>query len=186
MNSYTQAINNLLTEPRLNPLGPGTANVNVRAALENLTVEQAFAPHRVRDRDMAAACLAGLWLYHDYLDEAHKIAQDIDTPSGSYWHGIMHRREQDFGNAKYWFRQVGRHEIFGPLRQSAGETAGALQQLDPAARFLVSQPAWDPFAFIDLCEAVCREQASCDILCRNIQAREWELLFEHCYQRARA
>ena len=55
---------------------------------------------------MAACCLAGVWLLHDYLDESHTISQRIDTPSGSFWHGIMHRREGDFSNAKYWFRPL--------------------------------------------------------------------------------
>ena len=49
---------------------------------------------------MASACLAGLWLYHDYLDESHAVSQSIHTPAGSYWHGLMHRREPDFANPK--------------------------------------------------------------------------------------
>ena len=64
---------------------------------------------------MALACMAGLWLRHDFLDESHRISQDLENPSGSYWHGIMHRRELDFSNAKYWFRRVGMHRVFEPL-----------------------------------------------------------------------
>ncbi len=94
---YPPKIAELLKADRLTPLGPGTPNESVRAALAALTVESAFAPHTVRDRDMAAACLAGLWLYHDFLDESHAISQEIGTPTGSYWHGLMHRREPDAG-----------------------------------------------------------------------------------------
>src|SRR5262249_22336190 len=104
---YSAKIAALLTEDRLPPLGPGTPNERVREQLASLQLDAAFAPHTVRDRDMASACLAGLWLYHDLIDQAHTIAQDIDTPEGSYWHGLVHRREPDFGNAKYWFRRVG-------------------------------------------------------------------------------
>src|SRR5581483_8797464 len=109
------AIARLLQEPRLAPLGPGTPNEPMRPLLAALKLETMFAPQPVRNRDMAAACLAGLWLYHDFLDESHTISQGLDNPTGSYWHGLMHRREPDYGNAKYWFRQLGRHPVFEPL-----------------------------------------------------------------------
>ena len=75
------------------------------------------------DADMAACCVAGVWLLHDYLDESHRISQGIDTPSGSFWHGILHRREGDYSNAKYWFRHVGRYDVFDLLGQRAAELA---------------------------------------------------------------
>src|SRR6187402_2363611 len=102
--SYGAEFAALLAEPRLAPLGPGTPNRAMQAKLTALTVEKAFAPHRLADRDMARACLAGLWLYHDFLGESHEISQDIHTPTGSYWHGILHRREPDPSNSKYWMR----------------------------------------------------------------------------------
>ena len=36
----------------------------------------------------------------------------------------------------------------------------------------------------DLCEQVERGQSSAEMLCRHIQAREWELLFDFCYRQA--
>src|SRR5438105_2571808 len=111
----------------LPPLGPGVANEEVHAKLNSLHIETVFAAQPLQDHDMAKCCLAGLWLLHNYLDESHKISQEIETPSGSYWHGLMHRREPDFGNAKYWFRRVGRHPIFESLReQAARRAAGGL------------------------------------------------------------
>jgi hypothetical protein len=177
---YPPLIAQLLAEPRLAPLGPGTPNEWVRGRLRSLTAEQLFAPAPVRDRDMADACLAGLWLYHDFLDEAHQISQKIATPTGSFWHGIMHRREGDFGNAKYWFRRVGRHPVFAPLHAAAL----ALAVDAPAeAAFLARQAAWDPFAFVDLCARAVPGSAV-ELLCRQVQQREWELLFDHCYRHA--
>ncbi|MGB1126733.1 MAG: hypothetical protein ACPG4Q_16145, partial [Phycisphaeraceae bacterium] len=41
------------------------------------------------------AIKAGLWLYVDELDRSHEYSQSIHTPTGSFWHAIMHRREGD-------------------------------------------------------------------------------------------
>ena len=180
---YPSAIAVLLAEDRLPPLGPGTANERVRQQLATLKADAVFAPRPVRDQNMAAACLAAMWLYHDFLDESHKIAQEIETPEGSYWHGLMHRREPDFSNAKYWFRRVGQHAIFEPLRLFAAETVTAVRQQRESA-FLATQTAWDPFAFIDLCESAYHGRSKTELLCRQVQKREWELLFDYCYRRA--
>jgi hypothetical protein len=180
---FSPAVAELLAVGRLNPLGPGTPNEAVRARLDGLRVDMAFAPEVVRDRDMAAACLAGLWLRHDFLDESHRISQDVDTPTGSYWHALMHRRELDFGNSAYWFRRVGRHPVFEVVQPAAAELARAAN-LEPAACFLVGQTTWDPFAFVHLCEEAVAGRARCELLCRQIQQREWEILFDFCYRRA--
>jgi hypothetical protein len=179
------AMAELLGEHRLGPLGPGQPNRAARARLEAVTPQTLLAPHAVRDEAMARACLAGLWLYHDFLDESHRISQDIDTPTGSYWHGLMHRREPDFGNAAYWFRRVGRHPVFEPLHQAAAQLATRDLTTGPgAAAFLIGQPAWDPFAFINLCETALTTDSPVEMLCRQIQLREWELLFDYSFQKA--
>ncbi len=179
---YGPAIAELLAEPRVSPLGPGEPNEGVRQKLEALTVDSAFDGHHVADPEMARACLAGLWLYHDFLDESHEISQEIPNSTGSYWHGIMHRREPDPSNAKYWFRRVGSHPIFGPLRDEAATLA--TDATDRRATFLRDQRRWDPFAFIDLVDAVDRGESEVRELCERIQAAEWWLLFDYCFHRA--
>jgi hypothetical protein len=178
--AYAPAVRALLAEPRLAPLGPGRLNGAARPLLEALD-DRMFEPHAVRDRDLAAACRAALWLYHDFLDESHTISQGIETAEGSYWHALMHRREPDHSNAAYWFRRVGTHPVFEPLRQAAAELAASAPS--PAA-FLVRQARWDPFAFNDLCAASHEETAPCHELCRRVQRAEWELLFDYCYRGA--
>src|SRR4051794_18122244 len=62
---------------------------------------------------------AGLWLYVDDLERSHTISQSIGDTTGSYWHGIMHRREGDFSNSHYWMRRATGH----PLLHSHPELA---------------------------------------------------------------
>jgi hypothetical protein len=181
--AYAPAIQSLLESECLFELGPGQPNSAAGARLRGLSLDALFAPQSIRDRTAAETCRAGLWLYHDFLDESHALSQDIETPEGSYWHAVMHRREPDYGNAKYWFRRVGRHAIFAPLRQRASELA--LEAGTPSGSdFLLQQSAWDPYAFIDLCEQAATRRAACEPLCRQVQRAEWDLLFEHCYRRA--
>ncbi len=82
------------------------------------TLDAATLVPRVTSRTEATALLAGVWLLNDRLDESHSLSQSIEGAGrghGDYWHAIMHRREPDFGNAKYWFRQVGRHSVMSKL-----------------------------------------------------------------------
>ncbi len=165
------------------PLDRGRGCAYARPRLDELVPETVCPERRILDRDMAAACCAGLLLYHNYLDESHTISQSIDTPTGSFWHGIMHRREGDYSNSKYWFRRVGGHPVFAPLCRATNLLASA-EQLDAGARFLVAQSTWDPFAWVDLCAAAVGGGSAQEALCRSIQQREWELLFDWCFRRA--
>jgi hypothetical protein len=115
------------------------------------------------------AALSGLYLYFSCLDEAHRIAQDVASAEGSYWHAIIHRQEPDAGNSGYWFRRVGSHPIFPELREAA------------AAIGIDLGPRWDPFAFIDYCErARIRPGSNEERKAREVQRAEWQLLFDYC------
>jgi hypothetical protein len=156
----------------------------VRSALKKLSLESAFAHARVADQNMAACCVSGIWLLYDCLDESHAISQGIDTSSGSFWHAIMHRREGDFSNAKYWFRNVGQHPVFAELGERA-HVAASLRDADSSlGETRLRDGTWDPFAFVDLCQGVARGQTGARELCLDVQQAEWELLFDYCYREA--
>lgn len=109
--------------------------------------------------DMAAACVSGLWLLHNYLDASHDISQSIDSPAGSHWHAIMHRLEGDFSNSKYWYRRVGSWPVYDQVEKISG------------------QP-FDPMAFVDQVES-CGSDAT-----HRIAVAEWRTLFAFCFNNA--
>ncbi len=168
---------------RLPVLGPGEADEGMRPKLAALSLEKVLAGKRIVDEEAARCCLSALWLWHDFLDESHTISQEIHTVDGSYWHGIMHRREPDYGNAKYWFHRVPRYAIFESLAMEVRKLVANVE-LDEPARYLASQAIWDPFRFVDLCEAVARGRSKCERVAREVARAEWEMLFDYCFQQA--
>jgi len=120
------------------------------------------------------APMAGLWLYFNCFEEAHKLIDDPSSADATFWHAILHRREPDAGNAAYWFRRLGDHPIFKPL---ALETREILKR-NPTAEFRIGQ--WDPFAFINFCERAREQPGSIqERVAMEIQRAEWQLLFDH-------
>jgi hypothetical protein len=173
--AYGPAVAVLLRPERTPDLGPCTPNEAARASLGALDLGPAA------DGPMASACRSGLWLLHDFLDESHRVSQGLPDGAGAFWHGIMHRREGDFGNAKYWFGRVGAHPVFAALARDAAELAAAAPGAPPS---LTRSTRWDPDAFVDLVEACVRGRSPHADLARRVQRREWELLFDWCWRKA--
>ena len=140
------------------------------------------------DPTMAAAVRAGLLLRADRLEKSHTISQGIDTPTGSYWHGIMHRREPDYGNSKYWFRRTGPHPLFQRLAEPDGsqrEIEGTSYPDTGGLGEIVESGLWDPFSFVDLCEACARgSRPELREELELLQEREMKLLLAHCFEAA--
>ena len=175
---YGSAFAVLIDPNRPVAIDAGSANTSLQATLENTDIENAFASP-ITSIDFASSCLSAAWLWNDFLDESHTISQDIHTSTGSFWHAIMHRRECDYSNSKYWFRKVGKHDVFVPLAEQAVDLAGGTDRFG-----LLDQGGWDPFAFVDLCQQAGNGDPSLLDYCREITRVEWELLFDYCYQRA--
>ena len=135
--------------------------------------------------------LVGLFLIHDYLQEAHALAQSADregpNQTAPYWHGIMHRREPDYDNARYWFRHVGQHAIFPAIGQ---EVAKLMEKQNFAAqlrfdRVLDRGGHWDPMAFIDLCEECGTRWDGRAQTAAQLQSIEFRVLLEYTCRAAR-
>jgi len=170
---YGPTLRDLLDPCPLMELGPGTPREELRNRLA------AFEPARdsgraVADPDAAKVCHAGLWLLHDFWDEAHAVAQDLDTSEGAYWHAILHRREPDSFNAKYWLRRVGEHCIHYELSCFAADLG-------------VQGCGWDHWygeSFVDRCDGYRGRGDALETDLRRLQLAEWQLLFHYCWQKA--
>ncbi|MBI2502357.1 MAG: hypothetical protein HYW07_03885 [Candidatus Latescibacteria bacterium] len=147
-----------LPAPLRKLLDPLFAALPLAQAMSQLVVKAPAAPAQVAlveelvQGELPAPLKAALWLYVDELDKSHRLAQQIEDQTGSYWHGIMHRREGDFSNSHYWFNKVGQH---------------------PAMALIVG---YDPHAFID---AVSRDGGD-RVGLVELQRREWTTLFSWC------
>lgn len=120
--------------PELIPVRPHPVAEKVRLELSGIPSELA----------------ALVWLYVDELEKSHALSQSIHSELGSFLHGVMHRREGDFSNARYWFAQA------GALSDRLG--------LDPVTLTLEAARAY--------------RQNPVELVQR--QRQEWQVLFEHC------
>ncbi len=160
----------------------GDGNPAARTLLESATPENLLAAFPASRPD-ASAMLSGLWLWHDWLDASHRISQQNESATGSYWHAIMHRREGDFFNSCYWYARCATHPILPTL------TAQARQLLNPmpADKMLVrlTHNGFDHRVFVNLVELVHdnpddpRRPAA--VL---LQQLEWRVLFDYCTRMA--
>lgn len=180
---YGSVLEPLVLRADLPSLGSGVPSSMVIEALKGLTVDTAFQGFDLAETDMAACCMSGLWLLHDFLEESHNISQQINSRTGSFWHGIMHRRDGDFSNSHYWFRNTGDHPVYPELCEKAAQLAGKADSAGQS-EFLRTQKAWNPFKFVDLCESVINSGSATETLCRNLQLCEWQLLFNYCFHQA--
>ena len=156
----------------------GATPTTAHRALDGVQPETLLA-RSVRHPDDARAALAGLWLWHDALDECHRIVQEIAMPTGSFWHAIMHRREGDFSNSKYWYNRCRGHHAMKMMGSVASSLAGGLASDGLVARTISG--GWDPSAFVDLVAEVDSDPADPrhDLAIR-LQRVEWETLFDYC------
>ena len=171
------AFRKLMATPQLPALGPERRPGTLTIDELNRALDGIFAGQKVSSRALSLLRSAAL-LWHDHLDASHTISQGIETRDGSWLHGIMHRREPDYGNAKYWFCRVGQHDAFPKLAERVtgllhGDGSGLAERL-------VENGEWMPFAFVDECERAERGSDSAMVATlREIQEAEFDVLVEH-------
>jgi hypothetical protein len=160
----------------------GAGNAEAKKLLEAAAPKMMLSGS-LRSEDEASAMLAGLWLWHDWLDESHRISQSLHSATGSFWHAIMHRREGDFSNSQYWYARCQNHPVMQQMANQAGQILHAL----PADKTLLRlmSGGWNPNGFVDLVASVEADTGSPrHAAAVSLQQLEWRLLFDHCTRAA--
>ena len=127
---------------------------------------------------------SALYIYFDCFDEAHQIAQDHEGLIGNWLHALLHRREPDAGNSKYWYARVDLPQ--GTSRGIAEETLKCLgdspaKELAGFQQKLSKSKKWEPKTFVDLVEKFRGEDSNAPAyrLLAKIQEIEWRALAEY-------
>jgi len=122
---------------------------------------------------------SALYLCFDCFDEAHNIAQDHDGLIGNWLHAILHRREPDAGNSKYWYARI---KISPKISQGIGGEALKILRAHPSKELesfqkkLSKSGEWAPEAFVDLCDKIRQEDSALPAYqaLAQIQDVEWQ------------
>ena len=101
------------------------------------------------------------------LERAHILVQEASNADGTYIHGIVHRTEGDFDNARYWFRRTAVHPAAAEIYRKAAVNSPRV----------ASSTTWDPVWLTDWVEASKRTGADEEL--RAVLTIEAEVLLEN-------
>lgn len=101
------------------------------------------------------------------LERAHRLVQEASNADGTYIHGIVHRTEDDFDNARYWFTRTAVHPAAAEIYRKAAVNSPKV----------ASCVTFDPIWLTDWVEA--SRKAGADEELRAVLAIESEVLLEH-------
>ena len=160
----------IFNTPSLPGLGPERRDDALPLSKLENDLESAVSQSGVSG-DNADLVRSAALLWHDHLDAPHTLSQDIRSNDGSFLHGIMHRREPDYPNAKYWFNRVGTHDAFPKIFDRAKTI------LNGTSLSHLVEREWDPFAVVD---SVSQADLNSEeyILLQQVQKIEFEVLLK--------
>jgi hypothetical protein len=101
------------------------------------------------------------------IESAHRIVQESPDTDGNYLHGMVHRVEGDFDNARYWFFQAGVHPASAEIYRRAAANSQTVS----------SRPTWDPSRVTDWLQESRTEELSEEL--RTVLRIESEVLLEY-------
>lgn len=101
------------------------------------------------------------------VESAHRIAQESSSINGSYVHGMIHRIEDDFDNARYWFFRAGVHPASPEIYRRAAANSPRV----------ANHPTWDASGVTDWLEESRAKGVSEEL--RAVLRIESEVLLEY-------
>ncbi len=176
MASYSDFIDRLLLNPDLHRKLTPTEPVawDLPAKIGDASDEVLSGGKPIADAQIFALVRGALLCAVDALDAAHRIFQDDHTDLGSYWHGVMHRREGDFDNARYWFRRAGKLPVFDKMHQAASEVSPNMSR----------QTTWDAYLLTGMCEQGKFGDSDAVPECLRLQRVEFDELLSYCWRKS--
>ncbi len=115
------------------------------------------------------------------IDRAHEIVQHGSSAMDRYLHGVVHRIEGDFWNAKYWFRQVADRELFTRIGVDVMSALKENNAFEASKSFKIfdDQNRFAPQNFVDAQAALQAKSARMDReLIQRIAQAEWEAIWK--------
>lgn len=176
----------------LPPLAPEKEwDTELTRQIQATSIADLFDGRALKDSSLANAVKSALLLWNDALDDSHDISQGVGSKTGSYWHGIMHRREPDYSNSKYWFARVGSHPIFPTLRVRVLDILKASSsqsaQLARYAEAIEQNDNWNAPQFIDWCQDAAKHADNeIEEFLQTVQVEEIKLLLDYSCRNALA
>ena len=176
MASYSDFIDRLLLNPgllkKLTPAEP--LSWDLPSKIRDASDETLAGGKEIADVKILTLIRGVLLNAADALDAAHRIFQDDASDLGSYWHGVMHRREGDFDNARYWFRRAGRLPVFERMHRAAAQVSATMAK----------QPTWDAYLLTGMCEQAKFGDHAAVPECTALQRVEFDELLAYCWRKA--
>ena len=176
MHGYSDFIDRLLLNPdllrKLTPTEP--LGWDLPEKIRDASDETISGGMEIADPKMFALVRGALLNAVDALDDAHRIFQEDPSDLGSYWHGVMHRREGDFDNARYWFRRAGRLPISDRMHAAAAQVSANMAK----------QTSWDASLLTGLCEQAKFGDTEAIPECVRLQRVEFDELLAYCWRKS--
>ena len=175
MDRYPDFIQRLLLHERTldDPLPKEPSDYELVIRIREVDDARIFGPQTLAPDAPVALVRVGLFYYHNALDDSHKQAAKSAGDIAAYWHGMVHRREGDFENARYWMRRAGEQPVFQEMQARASDGSPHMSR----------QPNWDPFLFIHLCEQYKYGETEYKKELGHLQRVELAAIFDYVWRR---
>lgn len=126
---------------------------------------------------------SALYIYFDGFDEAHHLVDKVEGPIENWLHAIVHRREPDASNSKYWYQRVqAPEEVFHSIAsQVVGfSLSDSILELEILGGKMARAKTWLPEVFVDICERFREKDPGSEAYrgLAHIQEIEWRGLLE--------
>jgi hypothetical protein len=114
------------------------------------------------------------------IERAHEIVQSGSTSMDRYLHGVVHRIEGDYWNAKYWFQQINDRQLLAKVSDTISKAPDSLEifELSKSLGIFDDRGQFSPQCWVDAQAALTNTSSPSDReLIQRVAQVEWETLW---------